>query len=263
MIHATDEHRMTDFSGKVAIVTGGGSGIGAATARRLAADGAHVVVADMAAETGKAVAEDINGSFAAIDVGDPAAWAQLVADTQRDLGGVDLAHLNAGIALGAYPVLVEAVTDADYRKIMGVNVDGVLFGIRAVVPAMVARGGGAIVATSSLAGVGPHFDDPIYAATKHFVVGLVRSLGRPLGEHGITVNAVCPAAVDTPLLDTTGRRGSIVAAGRPLMDASEIADAVASLMAGTETAEVYTVMHGRGAQRWDFGGYPGARGRSS
>ena len=254
---------MTDFAGKVAIVTGGGSGIGAATARRLAADGAHVVVADMAEETGKAVANEIGGTFAAIDVGDPDAWNRLVADTQRDRGGVDVAHLNAGIALGAYPVLVERLTDADYRKIMGVNVDGVVFGIRAAVPAMAARGGGAIVVTSSLAGVGPHFDDPIYAATKHFVVGLVRSMGRPLAEHSITLNAVCPAAVDTPLLDTTGRRGAIVDAGRPLMDPSEIADAVASLMAGSETGEVYTVMHGRGAERWNFGDRPGATRRPS
>jgi len=245
------------FEGKVAIVTGGGSGIGAATARRLAGDGARVIVADVAEETGAAVADEIGGSFVRLDVGDPEAWTRVVADAQRELGGVDLAHLNAGIALGAYPVIVEEVTDADYRRIMGVNVDGVFLGIRALVPAMTARGGGAIVATASLAGVGPHPDDPVYAATKHFVVGLVRSLGRPLREHGITVNAVCPGAVDTPLLDTTGRRDAIEARGRPLMAGDDIADAVLVLLAGTETGQIYTVMTGRGAERCEFPGIPG------
>jgi len=245
------------FDRKVAIVTGGGSGIGAATARRLAAEGAHVVVTDVADDTGTAVAAEIGGTFVHLDVGDPDAWARVVADTERDHGGVDLAHLNAGIALRAYPVVIEDLSDADYRRINGVNADGVFFGIRAVVPAMKARGGGAIVATSSLAGVGPHPDDPIYAATKHFVVGLVRSLGRPLRDHGITINAVCPGAVDTPLLDTTGRRDAIEARGVPLMAGDDIASAVLDLLAGTETAQIYTVMTGRGAERFEFPSIPG------
>src|SRR5581483_2219853 len=163
------------------------------------------------------------------------------------------------IALGAYPVLIEATSDADYRRIMGINVDGVFFGARAVVPAMSARGGGAIVAISALAGVGPHPDDPIYAATKHFVVGLVRSLWRTLRDHGITINAVCPGAVDTPLLDTTTRRDNIVSEGRKLMDPSEIADVVATLMAGTETGQVYSVMYGRGGERVELTEIPGMR----
>lgn len=250
---------MTNFVDKVAIVTGGGSGIGAATARRLASDGAHVVVADVAADAGTAVAREIDGTFAGIDVGDAHAWSELVADTTRAHGGVDLAHLNAGIALGAYPVLIEETSDADYRRIMSINVDGVFFGTRALVPVMSARGGGAIVATSSLAGVGPHPDDPIYAGTKHFVVGLVRSLWRSLREHGITINAVCPGAVDTPLLDTTSRRDTIVSAGRKLMDASEIADVVAMLMAGDATGQIFSVMYGRGGERVEFPEIPGMR----
>lgn len=198
-------------------------------------------------------------------MGNPEAWAALVDEMTRTHGGVDLAHLNAGLALGAYPLNIDAMSDADYRKIMSVNCDGVFFGIRALVPAMSGRGGG-IVATSSLAGVGPHFEDPIYAGTKHFVVGLVRSLGRPLAEHGITINAVCPGAVDTPLLVTTGRRDAILARGRPLMDPSEIADIVAMLLNGDETGQIYTAMQGRGGERFEFPsipGMPGAGRRSS
>jgi NAD(P)-dependent dehydrogenase (short-subunit alcohol dehydrogenase family) len=246
--------------GKVAIVTGAGSGIGAASARRLADAGAHVVVAVVAEAAGRAVATEIGGTFVHLDVSDPQAWTRVVAETQAATGGIDIAHLNAGIALGAYPVIVEALSDDEYRRIMGVNVDGVFLGVRALVPVLAGRGGGAIVVTASLAGVGPHPDDPIYSATKHFVVGLVRSLGRPLREQGITINAVCPGAVDTPLLDTTQRREAIEARGRPLMIGDDIADAVMSLVAGTETGQIYTVMAGRGAERFEFPGIPGMPG---
>ena len=248
------------FTHKVAVVTGGGSGIGAATARQLAAAGAHVIVADVGETAGQAVAAEIDGTFARLDVASPNGWKQLLADAHALHGGIDLAHLNAGIALGAYPVVVENLSDDDYRRIMGVNADGVFFGIRALVPTIAARGGGAVVVTSSLAGVGPHPDDPVYCATKHFVIGLVRSLGHPLRERGITINAVCPGAVDTPLLDTTGRRDAIEARGRPLMTGDDIADAVMMLLAGTETGQVYTVMAGRGAERFEFPGIPGMPG---
>jgi NAD(P)-dependent dehydrogenase (short-subunit alcohol dehydrogenase family) len=247
------------LAGKVAVVTGAASGIGAATARRLAGSGVRVVVTDIAEPAGRAVAEEVGGRFVALDVGDAAGWAALVADVERELGGIDLAHLNAGLALGAYPLRIERITDDEYRRIQRVNADGVFLGIRAVVPSMTARGGGAIVATSSLAGIGPHADDPVYAATKHFVVGLVRSLGPALREHHITVNAVCPGGVDTPLLDTTGRRPDILAAGRPLMDPDEVARVVVDLMSGDETGAVHTVVHGRGGERYEFRGVPGPR----
>jgi NAD(P)-dependent dehydrogenase (short-subunit alcohol dehydrogenase family) len=238
------------FDGKVAIVTGAASGIGAASARRLAKDGAHVVLTDVADEAGRALSEEISGSYQHLDVGDPEAWSALGADLKRAHGTIDLAHLNAGIALGEYPLRVDTMDDDDYRRIMAVNVDGVFFGIRALVPVMAARGG-AIVVTASLAGVGPHFDDPVYAGTKHFVVGLVRSLGPPLAQQGITINAVCPGAVDTPLLDTVGSREAIRARARTLMDPSDVADVVADLLAGEETGEIYTVMQGVG-ERFEF-----------
>jgi len=249
----------TPFTGKVAVVTGAASGIGAASARRLASEGAHVVVADVAEGAGTALAREIDGQFAELDVGDPDAWDRLVAALKAQHGGVDLAHLNAGIASGEYPVHIERTSVDDYRRVLGVNADGVFFGIRSLVPAMAARGGGAIVATSSLAGIGPHADDPVYAATKHFVVGLVRSLAKPLAEHAITVNAVCPGGVDTPLLDLIGRRDRPADERPPLMDPDEIAAAVASLLAGDATGEIVAVLQGKGAVRCDFAGITHAR----
>ena len=113
---------------------------------------------------------------------------------------------------------------------MRANVDGVVFGLRAVVPAIAARGGGAIVVTASLAGFIPIAFDPIYALTKHGVVGLVRSLAPTLAEQRITVNCVCPGLTDTPLI--AGGRAQLEAAGFPLIPPSDIAAAVARVHDG-------------------------------
>jgi NAD(P)-dependent dehydrogenase (short-subunit alcohol dehydrogenase family) len=244
---------------KVALVTGGASGIGAGSVRRLAAEGAHVVVADVSADAGRALADDVGGTFVHLDVSDPDAWNEVVATAEQSLGGIDVAHLNAGIAGGEYPVEIERVSDTDYRRLTGVNADGVFFGIRSLVPVMAARGGGAIVATSSLAGIGPHADDPVYAATKHFVIGLVRSLVRPLGAQGITINAVCPGGVDTALLEDIGRRDTFGGPDRPLMDPDEIAKAVVTLATGDESGATVVVVHGRPPLHYEFRGVPGMR----
>jgi NAD(P)-dependent dehydrogenase (short-subunit alcohol dehydrogenase family) len=245
------------FEGKVALVTGGASGVGAAVVRRLAGEGASVVVVDVDAGRGEPLAAEVGGRFVATDVGDPAAWNRAVGTAVDELGGLDLVHLNAGIPTGEYPVLVEDVTDAQYRRVMGVNLDGVFFGIRACVPAISARGGGAIVATSSLAGIAPLPQDPVYAATKHAVIGLVRSLAGPLAEHRITINTICPGGIDTPLLDTTGSRETMREAGRPLMDPDVCAQVVADLMSGDETGQAYAVLYGRGGVHYEFRGAPG------
>jgi NAD(P)-dependent dehydrogenase (short-subunit alcohol dehydrogenase family) len=248
---------MSMFTGKVAVVTGGASGVGAAVVRRLAAAGAAVVVVDLDVRRGQPLAAEVGGRFVAADVGDPAAWTGVVSTALDELGGLDLVHLNAGIPTGEYPVVVENLTDAEYRRVMGVNLDGVFFGIRACVPALAARGGGAIVATSSLAGIGPLPQDPVYAATKHAVIGLVRSLAAPLAAHSITINAICPGGIDTPLLDTTGSRETMLEEGRPLMDPDVCAQVVSDLMAGDETGEAYAVLFGRGGVRYEFRGAPG------
>src|SRR5207247_5770526 len=113
---------------------------------------------------------------------------RVVTEVEDAFGGIDVAHLNAGVTTGE--AAIDAVTDDQYRRIMGPNVDGVVFGTRALVPVMDRRGGGAIVATASLAGLISFPPDPIYALTKHAVLRLVRSLRPQLAARNITVNAV-------------------------------------------------------------------------
>jgi NAD(P)-dependent dehydrogenase (short-subunit alcohol dehydrogenase family) len=240
------------FGGKVAIVTGGGSGVGAASVRRLAGHGASVVLVDVDEARGKQVADETGARFVAADVGDPAEWERIVATAVGDLGGLDLVHLNAGIPTGPYPVAIEDVTDERYRRVMGVNIDGVFFGVRACLAPMTDGGGGAIVATSSLAGLIPLPQDPVYGATKHAVIGLVRSLAVPLAERSITINAVCPGGIDTPLLDTAHARDELREANRPLMDPDEVAQLVADLMERDETGQAYAVLYGLGGIRYEF-----------
>ncbi|WP_437065490.1 SDR family NAD(P)-dependent oxidoreductase [Streptomyces sp. enrichment culture] len=114
----------------------------------------------------------------------------LVEFAQQQYGGVDIAFLNAGVATGCG--IGEDFDPARYRRAMGANLDGVVFGTHAVLPALRARGGGAIVATASLAGLAAVPLDPLYAANKHAVVGLARSLGPALAPHNVRFNAVCP-----------------------------------------------------------------------
>jgi NAD(P)-dependent dehydrogenase (short-subunit alcohol dehydrogenase family) len=227
---------MGAFEGKVAFVTGAASGIGKATAERLAGEGATVLVADLDADAGERVAADIGGRFVHLDVSDPAAWDSLVSGVLAETGPPVVAHLNAGVGTGEADVA--AITDAQYRLIMGANVDGVVFGTRALAPLMASAGGGAIVATASLAGLMPYPPDPVYAATKHFVVGFVRSVAPTLHLRGVTINAVCPSLVDTPLLGDG--RTQLVELGVPLIPPSEIADAVVLAATSGSTGLCYS-----------------------
>jgi NAD(P)-dependent dehydrogenase (short-subunit alcohol dehydrogenase family) len=206
------------LDGKVALVTGGASGIGLASATRLHQEGADVVIADRDETGGRAAAEELGGRFVALDVADASAWRRVV----DELGDLDLVHLNAGVTTGEGDIT--ALTDEQYRRLLGANVDGVVFGCRAVVPALSARGGGAIVATASLAGIIAFAPDPLYTATKHAVVGLVRSLAPQLEAKGIRINAVCPGVVDTPLVGPARER--LRESGFAMIPPSDIADAV-------------------------------------
>jgi NAD(P)-dependent dehydrogenase (short-subunit alcohol dehydrogenase family) len=241
------------LEGKVAVITGGASGIGRATVQRFAAEGASVVVVDRNADAGEVAAKEVDGRFVAADVGSPADWHAIVDAAQSAFGGVDIAYLNAGVTTGEPNI--DALTDDQYRRIMGANVDGVVFGARAVVPAIAARGGGAIVATASLAGLIAFPPDPIYTLTKHAVVGLVRSLAPQLQARNITVNAICPGVVDTPLVGDAGPM--LRQAGFPLIEPAEIAAAVLMCATGTASGQAYACQAGAAPAAYEFRDVPG------
>lgn len=239
----------------MAVVTGGGSGIGLATASRLAEAGASVAVVDLDGAAAQRVADDLDGIALQADVGRSSAWPGIIDAVTARLGGIDLAHLNAGVMTGEADIT--GVTDDIYRRTVGVNIDGVFFGVRALAPAMTARGGGAIVATASLAGLIGFSPDPVYCMTKHAVVGLVRSLSPQLAEHHITINCVCPSIVDTPLIDDL--REVLEGSGFPLIDVSAVSEAVVDLLVGDETGQAMVIQAGREAIAFRFARPPGPR----
>jgi NAD(P)-dependent dehydrogenase (short-subunit alcohol dehydrogenase family) len=239
------------LDGKVALVTGGASGIGLATVRRLRAEGARVAAVDLNEPRG----DDPSDLHVVADVADPGAWPGIVARIEEQLGGIDAAHLNAGVTTHASDITV--VTDDQYRTVMRVNVDGVAFGVRALVPALQRRGGGAIVATASLAGLVAFDHDPVYTASKHAVVGLVRSLANQLDAKGICITAVCPGIVETPLIG--GDAQVLRDAGFPLLQPEDIAAAVMQALSERHPGACYAVQPGRDPVEYRFGGVPGPR----
>jgi NAD(P)-dependent dehydrogenase (short-subunit alcohol dehydrogenase family) len=208
---------------ETALVTGGASGIGAAIVERLEGDGVQVTVLDLA-----------DG----FDVSDVSAW--------EAVEPVQLACLNAGVLTGNEDV--RELSDAAYRRAVSTNVDGVVFGLRRM--ARVMDSGSAIVVTASLAGLTTMYTDPIYAATKHFVVGLVRSAAFQLTERGITINAVCPAVVDTPMVGDL--RDRILGAGIELQTPEAIADAVVAAARDGSTGQAWTCLPGRAPEKHEF-----------
>ncbi|MGD0313683.1 MAG: SDR family oxidoreductase [Acidimicrobiales bacterium] len=246
---------MRNLAGAVAVVTGGGSGIGRATAGRLAEAGASVAVVDLDGEAAERTASGFGGLGLQADVGRADRWPGIVDAVTTHFGGIDLAHLNAGVMTGEADIT--ALTDEAYRRIMSVNVDGVVYGVRALVPAMSSRGGGAIVATASLAGLIGFSPDPIYCLTKHAVVGLVRSVVPQLSAHNITINAVCPSIVDTPMVGDS--RELLEASGFPLIDPATVSQAVIDRLSGDETGEAMVIQAGREALAFRFGRPPGPR----
>jgi len=247
---------MATLDGKVAIVTGAASGIGKATAERLAAEGARVGVVDLTDDAGRTVAESVGGVFHRADVGEPDEVDAAFAAVERELGGVDIAFLNAGIAIG-HPQ-IETLPDDLYRLIMRVNVDGVVYGARAAIRAMERRGGGAIVATSSLAGLIPFPPDPVYDLTKHAVVGFIRSIALSLQPKGITANTVNPGMTDTKIMGEDARR-MLREANFPIMPPSQIADAVFRIVTGGRTGECWVCQPGREPEPYRFHDVPGPR----
>jgi NAD(P)-dependent dehydrogenase (short-subunit alcohol dehydrogenase family) len=247
---------MKALEGKVGLVTGGASGIGRATVERLAAEGMRVCVVDLTEDAGRAVAESVGGTFVVADAGEPSAVDAAFSHCIDTLGGLDVAFLNAGIAIGHADLAT--LPDDLYRTIMRVNVDGVVYGARAAIRHMVPQGSGAIVATSSLAGLIPFPPDPIYDLTKHAVVGLIRSLAPTLIEHGVTANCVNPGMTDTNII-TAEVKERFDEVGFPLMPATQIADAVVHAATSGETGRCWVCQPGREPTAYEFRNVPGPR----
>ena len=181
------------FSGRVALITGGSSGIGAATARRLLAEGAQVASLDLHPD-GPAGALALEG-----DVSRSGDVEAAVERTQRELGAVDVLVCSAGVP-GASLATVD-VTDDEWRRVMGINADGVFFSNRAVIPSMVERGYGRIVNVASIAGKEGNPMAGAYSASKAAVIAMTKAIGKDLARTGVIVNCVAPAVIETPILD--------------------------------------------------------------
>jgi NAD(P)-dependent dehydrogenase (short-subunit alcohol dehydrogenase family) len=242
-----------DLTGKAALVTGGASGIGAAAVRRLAAAGAVVAVADRDEAGARAIAEEVGGLALPGDASEPDTMAMAVDVAEDAFGRLNIVLLNAGVTAGQSGV--ETLDLAAYRRIMGVNVDHVVFGLTAAVPALRRAGGGNIVATASLAGVVPWPGDALYTLTKHAVVGYVRAVGPTLAPEGIRVNAVCPGFADTPLIAHVKPKF----AGFPLLAPEDVVAAIESLLERGEPGECWFVQPGREPAPYAFRGVPGPK----
>ena len=189
------------FHGKVAWVTGGASGIGAALCRALAARGAIVVVTDVAVEGARALADELPGAWAApLDVRHATAWDALAARIVAKEGRVDLLFNNAGVGLAG---AVEDLDPADWQRVIDVNIWGVVHGTRAVYQRMIDQGGGVIVNTASGAALAPRPGMAPYAMTKAAVLGLTTSMKAEAALHGVAVHAVCPGYIATDIMKST------------------------------------------------------------
>jgi NAD(P)-dependent dehydrogenase (short-subunit alcohol dehydrogenase family) len=241
------------LTGRVALVTGGAAGIGAGVCRMLAAAGARVLVCDIDLVGASTVAEEVGGTAVRCDVSVLADNEAAVAAAVDAFGGLDVVVLNAGI--DSVAVTLDHFDEAAYRRAMGVNLDGVVFGVVAARPALRARGGGRIVVLASLAGLAPVPQDPVYAANKAAVVNLVRSVAPGLAAQGIVVNAVCPGFTDTAIVDPV--RGMLDAMQVPLMGVDDVVGAVGTVLESPESGEAWLVQYGRPPAAYRFRGVPG------
>ncbi|MEY9862444.1 NAD(P)-dependent dehydrogenase (short-subunit alcohol dehydrogenase family) [Catenulispora sp. GAS73] len=223
-----------EFADLTALVTGAASGIGLATARRLAAGGAAVALADYDLDGAERAATELAESGVPalairLDVTDPASVESAVAAAVAGLGPLRLAVNNAGIAgptapTGDYPL-------DDWRRVLATNLDGVFYSMRYEIPAMLAAGGGSIVNMSSILGTNGFAAAPAYSAAKHGVVGLTKTAALEYAAHGIRVNSVGPGFIETPLLSNTDAAEHELLVSLHPMGRLGLADEVAELVA--------------------------------
>ena len=212
-----------DLANKHCIITGGASGIGAATAREFARLGAAVVVADINADGAARVAAEVGGSAIRCDVGNEAEVSGLVVEAERLHGPVDLFFSNAGIATGASPL----DTDIDvWNEQWRINVMAHVYAVRAVLPAMLERESGYLLHTASMAGILTTHGNLPYAVTKHAVVGLAEWLSITYHDKGVRVSLLAPLGVNTPMLGSS-QAGFVSNAAGPVKEPEDVARMVA------------------------------------
>lgn len=238
-----------------ALLTGGASGFGEEVARQLVRRGDSCVLVDVDAERGQAVADELGQAFLQADVSSYDEVLATTAQAEELLGGLDVAFLNAGVSTGCG--LGDDFDLERYRRANGVNLDGVVFGMHAAIPALRRSGGGAIVATASMAGLTAVPFDPVYGANKHAVVGLVRAMGQALAPDGIRVNAFCPGFAETRII--TDIREHLEAGGVPLIPVEQAGRSVLEIMDSGETGQAWLLQAGHDVQVYRFRGIPGPR----
>jgi NAD(P)-dependent dehydrogenase (short-subunit alcohol dehydrogenase family) len=192
-----------DFQGRVALVTGASAGIGEAIARAFAQAGAQVVLSDIADARGEALAADLRASgadatYISADVSDPVAVDALFGAIEARHGRLDFACNNAGVE-GA-PARTEACTFENWERTLAINLSGAWYCMRRQIPLMEKGGGGVIINVSSIAGLKGIDGLPAYVASKHGLVGLTRAAALETAKRNIRVNAICPAAIDTEMI---------------------------------------------------------------
>lgn len=224
---------MVEISGSIVAITGASSGIGAAAARALAAEGAKVVIGARRVERLKALADELDGAATVVemDVQKSKDAKRLVAAALDAHGRLDTIVVNAGI--GIYGGIMD-MTDEQVQEMIDTNVSGTVWPIRAAVPALLDAGGGDIIIVSSVAGIRGAGDEAVYAATKFAQVGLAGALDRELRAKGIRVSAICPGGVATEFAMGTGRSPDMPGLERMLRP-EDVADAIVSVLKQPKT----------------------------
>ena len=231
-----------NLNDRIAVITGAASGIGAATARAFSKRGAKVVVVDVNADGARAVAREIGGHAAPCDIAHEAAINALVAQTERDVGPIDIVFNNAGVATGGDPL----TTPIDvWNKQWQINLMSHVYMIRAVLPKMLERGSGYLLHTASMAGILTSQGNATYAVTKHAVVGLAEWLSITYHDKGIRVSLLAPLGVRTPMLGPVAASSASPALG-PIKEAHEVADMVVDAI----EAERFLILTDPIAQTW-------------